>query len=560
MNIKRKLQLLMLVTVCAMGGVLAVTATAFNSIGESSATASRRQQQIRGLTEIKASAMSTIQLDPTADDTKKIFSDAEQNIGKWADTVASLIARPERREKFKTLMQNWRAYDQKSQQVIALAAQDSKAANERVAALYHSDFQPFQALLEQNIAESTEDVRSAIASADRTRESMMYVVIAVILLGLVIVAGWIWALSRGIQKALNNIQSTLQHASESLDLTERVPVERMDEIGMAATAYNGLMDRVVDVMVTVRESTESVSVASKEIAAGNIDLSSRTEEQAASLEQTAASMEQLTGTVRQNADNARQASTLAANASGVAEEGNGVVRRVVSTMDEIKDSSAKIADIIGIIEGIAFQTNILALNAAVEAARAGEQGRGFAVVAGEVRALAQRSSSAAKEIKALIDSSVARVRTGVDLVDQAGTTMQQISVAVTRVTDIMGEIAAASDEQSKGIDQVGQAVTQMDEVTQQNAALVEQAAAAAQSLDDQAAKLRAAVNAFTLGNGVTSTPAQSRISAQRRPVSAIGRATTKLRASPGSEVRKRATASATLMTAPVEAGGDWKAF
>jgi methyl-accepting chemotaxis protein len=563
-NIKRKFQILMLVTVCAMGGMLAVTAIAFNSIADSSAIAAKRQQQIRGLTEIKASAMSTIQLDPTTDDTKKIFTEAEQNIAKWSEAIAPSLITAERQEKFKALLEGWKTYDQKSRQTIDKAAQDAKAANEQVSIIYHSDFQPFQALLEQNIAEVAERARIATESAHQTRENMMYVVIAVMLLGLALVAGWIWAFSRTILKALNDIQSTLQKASEALDLSQRVPVHAMDEIGVAATAYNDLMTRVVDVLVTVRESTESVSVASKEIAAGNVDLSSRTEEQAASLEQTAASMEELTGTVRQNADNARQASTLAANASGIAEEGSGVVQRVVSTMDEIKDSSSKIADIIGIIEGIAFQTNILALNAAVEAARAGEQGRGFAVVAGEVRSLAQRSSTAAKEIKALIDTSVSRVLTGADLVDQAGATMQQITVAVTRVTDIMGEIAAASDEQSKGIDQVGQAVTQMDEVTQQNAALVEQAAAAAQSLDDQAAKLKTAVATFRLGNGNASAPALARAPAQRAAVPAGKRAAIKPRVEPNGEARKEAPALITPapVAAPAlaEAGGDWQTF
>ncbi|RZF24809.1 HAMP domain-containing protein [Paraburkholderia sp. UYCP14C] len=504
--------------------------------------------------------MSTIQLDPTADDTKKIFTDAEQNIGKWGDAMGSLLASADGGEKFKTLIEGWKAYDRKSRQTIELATHDAKAANEQVTAIYHSDFQPFQALLEQNVAQSAERARETAASADRARANMMYIVIAVMILGLAIVSGSIWALSRTILKALNNIQSTLQQASETLDLSQRVPIDTMDEIGIAAAAYNELMSRVVEVLVTVWESTESVSVAAKEIAAGNIDLSSRTEEQAASLEQTAASMEELTGTVRQNADNARQASTLAANASGIAEEGSGVVQRVVSTMDEIKDSSSKIADIIGIIEGIAFQTNILALNAAVEAARAGEQGRGFAVVAGEVRSLAQRSSTAAKEIKALIDTSVTRVRTGVDLVDQAGATMQQINVAVTRVTDIMGEIAAASDEQSKGIDQVGQAVTQMDEVTQQNAALVEEAAAAAQSLDDQAAKLKTAVATFRLGDGAASTPVLSRVPVGRAAVPAIAHAAVKSRTEPKNQPRTHARASPVATPALAEASGDWQTF
>ncbi|KAB1593175.1 hypothetical protein C5O75_009330 [Burkholderia cepacia] len=279
------------------------------------------------------------------------------------------------------------------------------------------------------------------------------------------------------------------------DLTQPVPVRAGDRTSMMA-AMHDMQARLQATIGGIRQSAGSIASASRQISAGNDDLSQRTEEQAASLEETAASMEQLTATVKQNADNARQASGLANNASEIARTGSNVVNRVIGTMGEIDDSSRKIADIIGVIEGIAFQTNILALNAAVEAARAGEQGRGFAVVAGEVRSLAQRSATAAKEIRELIVDSVERVRNGSTLVGQAGTTMGEILQAVARVTDIMGEIAAASEEQASGITQVGRAVTQMDQVTQQNAALVEEAAAAAASLQEQAARLRDAVGAF----------------------------------------------------------------
>ncbi|MCW3639670.1 methyl-accepting chemotaxis protein [Burkholderia cenocepacia] len=283
------------------------------------------------------------------------------------------------------------------------------------------------------------------------------------------------------------------------DLTQPVPVRAGDRTSMMG-AMHDMQARLQATIGGIRQSAESIASASRQISAGNDDLSQRTEEQAASLEETAASMEQLTATVKQNADNARQASGLANNASDIARAGSDVVNRVIGTMGEIDDSSRKIADIIGVIEGIAFQTNILALNAAVEAARAGEQGRGFAVVAGEVRSLAQRSATAAKEIRALIVDSVERVRNGSTLVGQAGTTMGEILQAVARVTDIMGEIAAASEEQASGITQVGRAVTQMDQVTQQNAALVEEAAAAAASLQEQAARLRDAVGAFRVAN------------------------------------------------------------
>nr|WP_090685261.1 methyl-accepting chemotaxis protein [Paraburkholderia phenazinium] len=298
------------------------------------------------------------------------------------------------------------------------------------------------------------------------------------------------------------------------DLTQAVEVRVNDSSSMMA-AMREMQDRLQRTIGEIRRSSEQIASATQQIAAGNNDLSQRTEQQAASLQETAASMEQLTATVKQNADNARQASGLAHNASDIATKGNEVVSRVIGTMGEINDSSRQIADIIGVIEGIAFQTNILALNAAVEAARAGEQGRGFAVVAGEVRSLAQRSATAAKEIKLLIGASVERVNNGSTLVEQAGATMGEILQAVRRVTDIMGEIAAASEEQSSGISQVGLAVTQMDEVTQQNAALVEQAAAAAASLQDQAARLRETVSAFRV-NGHDAADEPSAAAAMRR--------------------------------------------
>jgi methyl-accepting chemotaxis protein-1 (serine sensor receptor) len=283
------------------------------------------------------------------------------------------------------------------------------------------------------------------------------------------------------------------------DLRQRVEVSARDEMGLLLRGIATMQDRLAQTVHRMRAGSEAIAAATQQVSAGNLDLSARTEQQAASLQQTAASMEELTGTVKLNAENARQAALLSATASGAANKGNAVVQDVIATMGQINESSARIADIISIIEGIAFQTNILALNAAVEAARAGETGRGFAVVAAEVRNLAQRSSGAAKEIKALIEQSVARIDTGSVLVAQAGQTMTEIIGSVQRVTDIIAEISAASVEQSTGIDQIAQAVTQMDEVTQQNAALVEQAAAAAQSLEEQALSLRDAVAVFKLG-------------------------------------------------------------
>ncbi|MEM5434769.1 methyl-accepting chemotaxis protein [Paraburkholderia diazotrophica] len=307
------------------------------------------------------------------------------------------------------------------------------------------------------------------------------------------------------------------------DLTQLVPVRTDDSSSMMA-AMNEMQSRLQRAIGEIRQSAESIATATQQIAAGNGDLSQRTEQQAASLQETAASMEELTATVKQNADNARQASGLANNASEIATKGNEVVNRVISTMTEINDSSRQISEIIGVIEGIAFQTNILALNAAVEAARAGEQGRGFAVVAGEVRSLAQRSATAAKEIKQLIGASVERVNNGYTLVEQAGTTMGDIVQAVRRVTDIMGEIAAASEEQSSGISQVGRAVTQMDEVTQQNAALVEQAAAAASSLQDQAVRLRQAIGMFRVNGSEAAVASKTVASAAQKSAPAVAKA------------------------------------
>ncbi|EBB1560830.1 methyl-accepting chemotaxis protein II [Salmonella enterica] len=320
-------------------------------------------------------------------------------------------------------------------------------------------------------------------------------ILAVVLV-LILVVVWY-----GIRHALlNPLVRVIAHIREiaSGDLTKTLTVSGRNEIGELAGTVDHMQRSLINTVTQVREGSDAIYSGTSEIAAGNTDLSSRTEQQASALEETAASMEQLTATVKQNADNARQASQLAQSASDTARHGGKVVDGVVNTMHEIADSSKKIADIISVIDGIAFQTNILALNAAVEAARAGEQGRGFAVVAGEVRNLASRSAQAAKEIKALIEDSVSRVDTGSVLVESAGETMTDIVNAVTRVTDIMGEIASASDEQSRGIDQVALAVSEMDRVTQQNASLVQESAAAAAALEEQASRLTQAVSAFRL--------------------------------------------------------------
>ncbi|MCB1890222.1 MAG: PAS domain S-box protein [Rhodocyclaceae bacterium] len=305
--------------------------------------------------------------------------------------------------------------------------------------------------------------------------------------------------TRAMEEAVEQTQVVVAAAQEG-DLTERIPMEgKSGSIETLCAGVNTLVDNMADVVARVKDATTTINTASQEISQGNSDLSGRTENQASSLEETASSMEELTSTVRQNTENAKQANELAAGASDVASKGGDVVRQVVDVMTKISDSSKKIADIIGVIDGIAFQTNILALNAAVEAARAGEQGRGFAVVASEVRNLAQRSASAAKEIKELISDSVDKVNSGSSLVNKAGETMDEVVTSVRKVTDIMSEIASASVEQSAGIEQVNIAITQMDEVTQQNAALVEEAAAAAESLEEQARALAQTVAVFRLG-------------------------------------------------------------
>ncbi|WP_321860983.1 methyl-accepting chemotaxis protein [Burkholderia cenocepacia] len=418
------------------------------------------------------------------------------------------------------------------------------------------------------------DAQARFDQAESVFETMRVLSIVVLLAGIgAAVLSWL-TLSRAIGRPIADALSHFD-AIAAGDLRRPIVVDRRDEMGRLLEGLAKMQRGLVDTVRTMRGGSESIATAARQIAAGNIDLSSRTEEQASALQETASSMEQLTGTVKQNADNARQASSLAANASEIANKGNTVVGQVVGTMGEINDSSAKIADIIAIIEGIAFQTNILALNAAVEAARAGEEGRGFAVVAGEVRSLAQRSSSAAKEIKALIDASVERIRTGSTLVDEAGRTMSDVIGAVQRVTDIMGEIAAASEEQSSGIDQVARAVTQMDEVTQQNAALVEEAAAAAQSLEEQAARLRETAAVFQLDDeaaraGTVVAVARPAPRAPSAPAPAPAPAAARVerdaapkRAAAATPARKPAAASAASAPAPAAAtagGDDWETF
>ncbi len=337
----------------------------------------------------------------------------------------------------------------------------------------------------------------AVADNNSSYSMAIWIIVGVLLAVLaVIVAVW-FGIKNVLISPLNRLVESIRHIAGG-DLVQKIDVHGANEMGQLAESLRHMQGELMRTVGTVRTGANEIYSGASEIAMGNNDLSSRTEQQAASLEETAASMEELTATVKQNAENARQASHLALSASETAQKGGKVVDNVVQTMRDIAGSSQKIADIISVIDGIAFQTNILALNAAVEAARAGEQGRGFAVVAGEVRNLAQRSAQAAREIKSLIEDSVGRVELGSTLVESAGETMDEIVNAVTRVTDIMGEIASASDEQSRGIDQVGLAVAEMDRVTQQNASLVQESAAAAAALEEQASRLTQAVAVFRI--------------------------------------------------------------
>jgi methyl-accepting chemotaxis protein len=365
-------------------------------------------------------------------------------------------------------------------------------------------------------------------------------------------------LTRGIVRPIREAVD-LAEAVAGGDLTRRIQSDARDETGALLRSLRDMNDSLVRIVSDVRGGTSTIHGAAGEIAAGNLDLSNRTEQQASSLESTASSMAHLTDTVRQNADNARQANQLSITASSVASEGGAVVEQVIQTMGSINESSRKIVDIISVIDGIAFQTNILALNAAVEAARAGEQGRGFAVVAGEVRTLAQRSAAAAKEIKSLIDDSVGKVDTGAKLVDQAGATMQQVVSSIRRVTDIMAEIASASQAQTGGIEQVNSAIGQMDQATQQNAALVEESAAAAGSLQEQAAKLAQAVDQFKLEYA-----APARVAAAVPAAPAVRVPAVRARAEPKLARPAPAPAAASAQTGPkrvaATAGEDWEEF
>ena len=423
------------------------------------------------------------------------------------------------------------------------------------------EIRPVQKLLMgelTGLAELEEKIsKDAGNEAQATYESGRNMLLILGAFALLLGAAAAFIITRGLVKQLGGEPNYAANVASKIaagDLEAQIDLQSGDNSSMLF-AMKAMRDNLADIVQQVRNGTDTIATASSEIAAGNLDLSSRTEQQASSLEETASSMEELTSTVRQNAENAGQANQLAVTASEVAQRGGDVVSEVVDTMAQINASARKIVEIIGVIDGIAFQTNILALNAAVEAARAGEQGRGFAVVATEVRSLAQRSAAAAKEIKSLIGDSVDKVESGSKLVGQAGVTMDEVVASVRRVTDIMGEITAASQEQSAGIEQVNQAITQMDQVTQQNAALVEEAAAAADSLQEQAASLSEIVSVFRV-NGSSSG---------RKPTAAVrSNAAKVVKLAPRAPVLAKPSRQATPVrqAAVASAGGagDWEEF
>lgn len=458
---------------------------------------------------------------PTPDVISRNTAEVEENIqaiGKvWANYMATKMT-PAEEKLAMDFAEDRKKFVQEGllPTVAALRANDVTKANQLVVEAIRPLYQPVNAGIVAITKELLQESKTAYESATERYVLIRNISVASMALGVLFAVWFGAALSRGITRPLDQAVGAA-NAVAAGDLTHPIHPGGRDEVGMLLTALIAMQESLTQVVSGVRSGSEGVATASQQIASGNHDLSGRTEAQASALEQTAASMEQLSATVKQNADNAIEANQLALSASSVAMQGGRVVAQVVETMKSINDSSRQIADIIGVIDGIAFQTNILALNAAVEAARAGEQGRGFAVVASEVRSLAGRSAEAAKQIKSLIGASVERVGQGTTLVDQAGATMTEVVDAIKRVTDLMGDISAASNEQSAGVSQVGEAVMQMDQVTQQNAALVEEMAAAASSLTSQAQDLVASVRVFKLSGNTTAAahlvPAAAAVSA-----------------------------------------------
>jgi methyl-accepting chemotaxis protein len=492
---------------------------------------------------------------------EKSMSDILSGFERDRGDYIKLVSSPEEQKLYDEFYGYWKTYLDEHKQILDLSrANKNDEAKSLIRGKSEELFAQAQTALAKDVKLNVQGGVDASHTGDMLYASSRMWIIAMLAAVTALGAAAALYISRNVSRPLAEAVRFAQVVASG-DLTGTLDVRRRDELGTLLRALQDMNNSLAKVVTEVRISTEMIAAASTQIASGNMDLSSRTEQQASSLEETASSMEELTSTVKQNADNARQANNLAQSASDVASKGGAVVSEVVETMGSINDSARKIVDIISVIDGIAFQTNILALNAAVEAARAGEQGRGFAVVASEVRSLAQRSANAAKEIKSLIDDSVGKVESGSRLVNQAGATMYEIVESVKRVTDIISEISAASNEQSSGIEQINLAVTQMDEVTQQNAALVEEAAAAAQGLQERAQSLAQTVGMFkvdasyTAASPVAATPRQDK---QVHKLSLVS-ATAKHKSSLAVRANKPSLPIAQEQSARPH-GGEWEEF
>ncbi|MCI1003634.1 methyl-accepting chemotaxis protein [Herbaspirillum sp. C7C8] len=437
------------------------------------------------------------------------IASGEAAITATLDQLQARLSSEQGRKSFAEIVALRGKYQQGQQRFLQLASTGATMdASELLLTTLRQDQENTIARLKGYIAVGTRMMERSGEEAAAQYHQKTRIMLGIALLAVLVGGGFAWWITRSITRPVRHAVEVAQQVACG-NLASPIEPGKSDEIGQLLEALRQMNGSLTDIVGELRHGAETIATASSEIAGGNLDLSARTEQQAGSLEETAAAMEELTSTVRQNADNARAANELAAEASAVASRSGAVVQQVVATMAGISLASRRIVDIIGVIDGIAFQTNILALNAAVEAARAGEQGRGFAVVASEVRSLAQRSAGAAKEIKALIDDSVTQVDAGARLVEQAGSTMEEVVGSVRRVSHIVGEISEATQEQRTGIEQVNQAITHMDETTQQNAALVEQVAAAAQSLQDQSQRLRELVGVFRLSGAQPQAAAQA---------------------------------------------------
>ena len=476
-----------------------------------------------------------IQIDKTPESVSKLspaIHDEFDVLSKtWHDYYPAAVSSDEERKVADSIDAGLKQFQSTSNDQLALfAAGNFDKGSEQVTQTTPALDAVLDSLKEDQVV-NLREAKEYVNDSEKTYGTLRMISIGLVLLGVAILVAAALYLLRAIIGPLNQAVNVANEIADGR-LDNTIDISSKDEFGVLLGALQKMDRQLSETIRGIKRSIDSVSLASKEIASGNLDLSSRTEEQAASLEETASSMTELTETVRLNAENARQANSMASNAQTMATTGNDAVREMVGTIGKISESSSKINDITGLIEGIAFQTNILALNAAVEAARAGEQGRGFAVVASEVRSLAQRSASAAKEIKDLISTSVSMIQDGSQQASEVGATMDQVKQSIQRVADIVGEISSASDEQSKGIEQVNQAINQMDDVTQQNAALVEQAAAAAQSLDEQAENLKTAVSVFRLRDGADVSRA--------KPASSPARAAAKSVSTPLAHAKPRA--------------------